>query len=314
MNAWNHGEALSFLVNFALDSIRLKKLLIEKKTRGKKVLRPERSQIHVLLTAPKGQMKSTILKEISAFCSSPVFTDLTYPALVGSIDKETKQVIPAGAWECRKNLLLLDEWNFKTDGRDDTLKALLQFTESGEYSRKIARYVMPFESDKDQMPFFFRVKDGNIHVKTKFSLIMTSMYDLARRTQKDTEALVSRTIPYHYEMSREELNAYSLGKEILTLEPKEKIPEQVTIKYSRYKQIVSFCEGAKDGNALRTIGDIARAYAIYGWKPDLFNFIIERKNIAETKLAQAKASNAERYAGLIQNQAKTEIEKRAEEV
>lgn len=314
MNAWQHGEAISFLVNFALDSIRLKKLSIEKKTKGKKIIRPERSQVHVLLTAPKGQMKSTILKEISQFCASPVFTDLTFPSLVGSIDKETKQVIPAGAWECRKNLLLLDEWNFKTDGHDDTLKALLQFTESGEYSRKVARYVIPYESEKDQLPFFFRVKDGNIHVKTKFSLVMASMYDLARRTQKDTEALVSRMIPYHYEMSREELNAYSLGREILHLKLKEKIPETATIKYSKYKKIVNYCSGAKDGNALRTIGDIARAYAIYGWKPQIFDFIIERKNIAETKLAQAKVSNAERYAGLLQGRAKSEIQKREEEV
>jgi hypothetical protein len=314
MNAWNHGEVISFLIDFALDSIRLKKLTIEKKTRGKKVWRPERPQVHILLTAPKGQLKSTILREVSNYCLSPVFTDLTFPALVGSIDKETKQVIPAGAWECRKNLLLLDEWNFKTDGHDDSLKALLQFTESGEYSRKIARYVIPFESEKSEMPLFFKVKDGNIHVKTKFSLILASMYDLARRTQKDTEALVSRTIPYHYDMSRDELNAYALGKEILSLEPKEKIPDEVAIKYSKYKKIVSLCGGAQDGNALRTFGDVARAYAIYGWKPKIFDFIIERKNIAETKLAQAKADNAERYAGLIQNQTKSEIQKRKEEV
>jgi len=311
MNAWNHGEAISFLINFAFDSLKIKSLKIEKKIRGKKRFVEERPYVHVLLTAPKGQLKSTVLRELSSFHGTPVFTDVSFAALVGSIDKDTKQVMPAGAWHCRNNFLILDEWNFRTDGHDDTLKALLQLTESGEFSRRLARYAAAFESDKNELPLYFMAKDGAIRVKTRFSLVLASMYDLTRRTQKDTEALISRMIPYHYEMSREELNAYAAGKEILHLAQKENVPLEVKIKHSRYKKILSYCAGAKDENFLRTVGDVARCFAIYGWKPALFDFIIERKNIAENNIQRAREQNAERYAGLVQNQ---RIQQKPEEV
>jgi hypothetical protein len=304
MNAWTHSESLSFLINFAINSLKVKSLKIEKKIKGKKVLVSERPQIHLLLHAPKGQLKSSMLKEISELQKIPIFTGLTFPALVGSIDKETKQVIPAGAWECRNNLLLLDEWNFKLHYEDETLKALLQLTESGQYSRKIARYAAPFETEKKELPLFFKVKDGNILVKTKFSLILATMYDLASRTQKDAEALVSRTIPYSYQLNRAELNSVSQGEQLLNLKPKENIPSEIIIKHEKYKKLLNFCDTATDANFLRTVGDISRAYAIYGWKPELFTFIIERKNTAENKLEAAKQKNAIRYAGLMQGQAR----------
>jgi hypothetical protein len=298
VNAWTHEETLSFLVNFALDSVKLKSLTIEQRRKGKKILRKERPHVHILLSAPKGQIKSTILKEISDHCQSPVFTNISFASLVGSIDKETKQVLPAGAWECRNNLLLMDEWNFGTDGHDDTLKALLQLTEGGEYSRRIARYAAPFESEKDDLPLFFRAKNGQISIRTRFSLIMASMYDLTFRTQLDTEALVSRMIPYRFQMSRTELNTYASGKQVLDITPNEKVPAAFTIKLPKFRKIIHFCEKASDENALRTYGDVARCYAIYGWKPKLFDFIIDRKNLAEEHVARAREKNAERYANL----------------
>jgi len=37
---------------------------------------------------------------------------MTYPALIGSVDKTTRQLIVGASWECRNSLLLLDEFDF----------------------------------------------------------------------------------------------------------------------------------------------------------------------------------------------------------
>jgi hypothetical protein len=104
-----HAKALKLLgtlVNLAANSTKMKKLTIKEPFREFS-LRP---QIHLFISAPFGQMKSTILDQIAKLYSAKIYTHLTFPSLVGSIDRSTKQVIPAAAWECRNKIMVLDEF------------------------------------------------------------------------------------------------------------------------------------------------------------------------------------------------------------
>ena len=305
MNAWNHGEAISFLINFALDSLKLKTLEVEKRPEGKKRLtEPLRPQIHILLQSKKGSFKSTILRQIGKDREMPVFTDVTFPSLVGSIDKETKQILPAGAWLCRNNTLLIDEWadNFE---RKAVINALLQLTEGGEYARSISRFSMP--SEENDSDLFFKVKNGQIRVKTKFSLILATMHNLLRSSNDETQALISRAIPYSFQLSQEELDSIVSGNPLLILKPKKKVKENVKIKYADFKRLLEISHGAKETIFSRTFGDLCRCFAIYGWNDAYFNFIIELKNHAETQAEIGKAQRAASFANLRPREPSQEV-------
>jgi hypothetical protein len=296
MNAWNHGEALSFLVNFALDSLKVQSINIEKRPDGKKrVWETLRPQTHIFIQSPKGSFKSTILKQIGKVRDAPVFTDVTFASLVGSIDKETKQIVPAGAWLSRKNVFLIDEWadNFE---RKAVINSLLQLTEGGEYARSISRSSFPFEElDGD---LFFKVKDGRIRIKTKFSLIMATMHNLLRSSNDETQALISRSIPYSFKLTQEEMDSVVSGVPLVVIKPKKKIKENVKIKYADFKRLLDKAHGAKETIFSRAFGDCCRCFALYGWNDAYFDFIIERKNYAETQAEIGKAQRAASFANL----------------
>jgi hypothetical protein len=216
MNAWNHSEAISFLINFALDSLKLETLAIEQEKKPPKNIRP---QAHVLLQAPKGSFKSTALEEISVNFGVPVITNITLPGLVGSVDKDMKQVIPAAAWKCRNGPFLLDEWADDIH-RKEVVNALLQLTESGKYARSISRLTLASFEELDG-PLYFKAKDGRIEIKTHFSLIMATMHNLLRSTNDETQALISRCVPYSFLLSQAEMQAVIKGKPLLILKPRE---------------------------------------------------------------------------------------------
>jgi len=74
---------------------------------------PLRTNLNLFIYGQISSTKSTLLKQISksSNCKKP-FTDMTYPALIGSVDKTTRQLIVGASWECRNSLLLLDEFDF----------------------------------------------------------------------------------------------------------------------------------------------------------------------------------------------------------
>lgn len=305
MNAWNHGEALSFLINFALDSLKVKTIQIEKRPEGKRtILESLRPQIHILLQSPKGSFKSTMLKQVGKAQEVPVFTDVTFASLVGSIDKETKQVLPAGAWLARKNVFLIDEWAENLD-RKAVVNALLQLTEGGEYARSISRFSSPLDEFDNEL--FFKVKNGQIQIKTKFSMIMATMKNLLRSTNDETQALISRTIPYAFTLSQNEIKNIVSGQPLFKLKSKKNIKEHVRIKYADFQRILEISLGAKDTILSRAFGDIARCFAVYGWNDEFFNFIIERKNHAEGQAELGKAQRAASFANLRPREPNQEV-------
>jgi uncharacterized C2H2 Zn-finger protein len=290
MNAWNHGEAISFLANFSLDGLRMKRLTITSKSS-----RNIRPQPNLYLQAPKGNVKSSILEEIAAFSLSQVTTGITYPALVGSVDKETKQTLPAVAWKCRDKPLLIDEWA-DNPGRVEVINALLQITEGGKYSRDISRFMAPYEEKDGEL--YFRAKDGHISLRTRTSLILATMHNLLRSPNMGIQALISRCIPYAFRLTKEEMRHIIEGEPFLKLRPKKKIKETATIKRKDTARLLDYAEGAGETNYMRSFGDLARCFAIYGWRPDYFDFILERQNFAEAELKRGQEAWASRLENL----------------
>src|SRR3990167_6350343 len=88
---------ISTLVNASIASAKIRKLEIHE-TKGIYSMRPP---IHLVLHAPVGQIKSTILQEIANAMKSTVMLEITRAGLVGTLDGKTSQMIPGAAWECR---------------------------------------------------------------------------------------------------------------------------------------------------------------------------------------------------------------------
>lgn len=144
--------------------------------------------LHLFISAPFGEFKSTLLKEINQAYPSKIYTHLTFPSLIGSIDKHTKQIIPAAAWECRNKLMLLDE--FIATRPSLVSQTLLQLLEDQYYSRKIAVYSADLNEEDGDL--FFRVKQGSIEVKTRFLCIMATMKNIKKAREYAFKALLSR--------------------------------------------------------------------------------------------------------------------------
>jgi hypothetical protein len=268
---------LNKLVNIAAHSVKIKKLITKEPYRDYEM----RPQLHLLISAPFGEMKSTILREISQLYPSKIITDLTFPSLVGSIDRTTKQIIPAAVWECRNRLMLLDEY---TATRESLVtRALLQLLEDQYYSRKIATYSADLnEEDSD---LFFKVKSGNIEVKTRFSCIIATMRNIERAGEQVFRALVSRCIPIRYEMSEEEIKQVLEGRKLIYPEKfdVEEIVEIPTEEYKRIIEVVS--EEIKRSNGrnakqvfARAVCDCCRVFAVLGkHDEELYRTIVRLK-------------------------------------
>jgi hypothetical protein len=254
---------LNKLVNIAAHSVKIKKLITKEPYRDYEM----RPQLHLLISAPFGEMKSTILREISQLYPSKIITDLTFPSLVGSIDRTTKQIIPAAVWECRNKLMLLDEY---TATRESLVtRALLQLLEDQYYSRKIATYSADLNEEENGL--FFKVKSGSIEVKTRFSCIIATMRDIRRIREQIFLALISRCIPIRYEMSKEEINQVLEGRKLISHENHDvkEVVEISTEDYKHIKEVVN--EEIEMGNIrnakqvlARTIGDCCRIFAVLG--------------------------------------------------
>jgi hypothetical protein len=256
-------KILNKLVNIAAHSVKIKKLITKEPYKDYEM----RPQLHILISAPSGEMKSTILREISQYYPSKIITDLTFPSLVGSIDRTTKQIIPAAVWECRNKLMLLDEY---TSTRESLVtRALLQLLEDQYYSRKIATYSADLNEEDGDL--FFKVKSGNIEVKTRFSCIIATMRNIERAGEQVFRALVSRCTPIRYEMSEEEIKQVLEGRKLIYPE-KFDVEEIVEIPTEEYKRIIEVVseeiKRSNERNAkqvlARTVGDCCRVFAVLG--------------------------------------------------
>ncbi len=208
-------ETLAEFVNLALASSKIKEIKIKEEA-GDYFLRPN---INIFIYGLIGSSKSTLLNQISNKTKSKApYTELSFPALIGSIDKMTRQLIIGASWECRKSLLLLDEFDFGKRNKDD-IRALLQLIEGGKYNRKLASFSAPQE-EKDE-GLFFIFKDGEFNIKTRFSLILATMKYPYTSQNKELQALISRSICLPFYPSKEVLKEIAHGYSIFNYQDKK---------------------------------------------------------------------------------------------
>lgn len=267
-------EVLAEFVNLALASSKIENITIEEEAQNYN-LRPN---INLFIYGLIGSSKSTLLNQIADKTKSKApYTELSFPALIGSIDKMTRQLIVGACWECRNSFMLLDEYDFSKRNKDD-MRALLQLVEGGEYNRKLASFSAPQEeNDKD---LYYKFENGEFNIKTRFSLILATMKYPYTSQNKELQALVSRSICLPFFPDKSELRKIAQGYSIFNYE--DKSPEKTDIKISKedYDYILDYLDDkVSEHNFLRILGDCVRIFAIEGkHRTDLYDLILEFGN------------------------------------
>jgi len=254
---------LSFLVNIAIASAKIKKLVVEEKHKRYNM----RPVIHIILHAPVGQIKSTILNEISDITKTSVITEATKAGLVGTLDNKTMQIIAGAAWECRNSLLLLDEFNFGR--KKEGWEVFLQLLEHQKWGKRIGMFGADQNiSDED---LYFKTGKGRIDLKTRFSAIIATMRKFESQRSQGFRAFASRCIPMHFDLSENDMKRILEGESLFKYKNLP-VKEEVSITGKTYrkiknkvlKELKTCCpaENVRKEIIMRSVGDCCRAYAV----------------------------------------------------
>jgi hypothetical protein len=290
------SEIVSKLVSLSLASAQIRSLKVVQQHQ----ILTMRPQLHFMILAHSGVGKSSLLDQIEKIEGSEVYTEITGPGLIGSVDRKMGNAVVSGAaWDNRGRLLILDE--FRIGYKDnDAIHPLLQLMERGFYKKKIGLMSQTVDfKEPEGSPdpdYFFAVKDGELRLKTRFGAIMASMRDLENDMRSEIMALISRCIPFRWSATTEELSDIANGVQLFIPEKfKIKIVDVVISKkdYSKIKKYVDDIH-LDQKIYLRTIGDCCRAFAVIGKHDDAVYDLICRLKIE----AQAKHDD---YVKKMQN-------------
>jgi hypothetical protein len=285
----DHLAELNLLLNFALNARKMQKLILHEKYKD---FEP-RLYPHIGLQAPASSQKSQLLGAIGDIIKCDVHHDITYPNLVGSISKDTKQLLPAAIWQARKGVLLLDEFN--QDEKGKVLRALLPIMEDEYYSRSLGLFCVPSKvGNKD---CFMRVKDGRIEIKVKLPVMFATMHNYMMSTAVEIYAMLQRCIWYDYQLSDRERIDTMQGNPPFEYEPVD-VLKCVEIDKADYTRILNYAFKNIHHNVIeRGTLDLCRAFAVYGWNNQLFELIVKCKNMVEERRETAIAENTRRASG-----------------
>jgi hypothetical protein len=251
------------LLNITCSSKNIGTLLVRERFKTQQF----RSQLNIILQSTSGTLKTTILEGIGGCYDVTPYSYATYAAMIGSINRTTGQVIPGLVWEARKKPLLLDEFRTGERGDAGSIDVLLGVTESGHYKRRIALASETIE-EKDG-PLYYRVRNGEIEVQTRFPCIIATMKNLDMSRSDTIRALIQRCIPIKYDLPNEVLDAALQGSPIYRLQ-KYDPPNQVVINRKDYDKIIQVGREIRDTESnfkvayLRSIGDLCRIFAVIG--------------------------------------------------
>jgi hypothetical protein len=257
-------EAINLFSNISCSTASIDSLTVHQPYRRIQI----RPQIHVLLQSAPGSLKSTVLEEIASRHGVSPYSYVTYAAMIGSIDPMTADLIPGLVWQTRRKPLLLDE--FRTGERGDTgsIDVLLGTLETGLYKRKVSqRTEVLSEEDGD---LYYRVKDGEIEVKTRFSCIIATMKNLDKARSEKYRALVQRCIPIRFALQPEDLDNILNGKTFYHYH-KYDAPNNPVIARAQYKQILRVAKDVRTrfptfhSEYARAVGDTCRITAVLGY-------------------------------------------------
>lgn len=171
-----------------------------------------RPQLHLILRSEPGSFKSTLLREVGKIWGVTPYSNVTAPAMIGTIDQSNGRLVPGLVWQTRNKPLLLDE--FKTNERGDSgaVDVLLGTMEDGHYKRKLGLPSVYFYENEG--PLFYRAENGEIEVQTRFSTIIATMRNWDMTRSGKYEALTQRCIPIRYSMDLQAFDAVLDGKPV----------------------------------------------------------------------------------------------------
>lgn len=257
-------DTINRILNISCASANIETLLVKEQFKTQ----PFRPQLHVLLQSGPGALKTTILGEIGRVYNITPYSYATYAAMIGSIDKTTGQFIPGIVWETRKKPLLLDEFRSGERGDAGAIDVLLGVLESGHYKRKIA--VPSRLIEERDGPLFYRVKDGEIEVQTRFPCIIATMKNLDMARSEKVRALIQRCIPIRYDLPDEVVDAALQGSTLYHPQ-RYKPPDIAVINRRDYRRIIEEARGIRSiGDRFReaytrSVGDLCRILAVLGY-------------------------------------------------
>jgi hypothetical protein len=272
------SKNISFLVNTAVATVKIKKLTVMENN-GAYNMRPT---LHLILSAPVGQLKSTILQQIADTFKREVITEVTRAGLVGSLDNQTFQMIAGAGWESRNSLLLLDEFTFGR--KKEGWEVFLQLLESQRWGKRIG----VFSADQSELDgdLYFKVSKGRIDLKTRFACIVATMKNFKMQSAQSFRAFVTRTSPYPFNLTEGDLEKVAQGKKVFEYQELNP-PEEVIIDNKVYRRLIkhvkkglSKCDKPyiRKELFLRSVGDLCRVYAVWGKNDnDFMNNIIDWK-------------------------------------
>jgi hypothetical protein len=208
------------------------------------------------------------------------YSSVTYPAMIGTIDQNSKELVPGLVWQCRKKPLLLDE--FKTGERGDStsVDVLLGVMEHGYYKRKIGLLSHPYSEQDGTL--FYRAENGQIEVKTQLSAIIATMknWDMARSGKY--AALTQRYIPIRYSLDDTAVDSVLDGVPVFKHHAFSPKP-QVRIGQKDFLKIRKVAAKVREDSPPKTnfrpvyaraIGDLCRVFAVTGRiDPQLSRFV-----------------------------------------
>ena len=275
-------EDIKWLISLAKNSVKIREILIKEED-GEHKIRP---QCHIILRSSTGSLKSTILRFVQLASKGYFVDSTTAPGMVGTIDKQTFQMIPGAAWEGRNNILLFDEFNFRRKTTDYVV--FLKLLEDQRYVKRFGLFSSAQKlKDKD---LYFRADKGVVEVKTRFSAVIATMRKFEYYSSANFKALVNRCIPYEYSLDLDEMD-YLISRTKLFSISRYKTKEKYVVDYRTYKRLKKAVKKLMPNddigreNFTRAVGDVVRAYCIMGkcnnkhikkicnWKLDVYSRI-----------------------------------------
>lgn len=235
-----------------------------------------RPQMHILIVGLPGCGKSTILYDSCTALKTTPFPNFSTSVLLGSVDKESKQLMMPVTYAQRNSILGFDEVTFIKD-RTGAMYTLISLLEQMEYRRPFPYKCFDKKRYEDDGTHFFVDEDNYINVKSRFCCVMTTMSNMFYHKASTLKTAVKgRFLLLPIFPSSDELAQMSQGK--LTYRFKDyNVPRRCTINRPTYRRLCGYVNdflhrGALEPSLyLRTIGDICRLYSVVGFNKRIFD-------------------------------------------
>lgn len=253
-------DMFSMLVNICVATSQIKGLKIPFMDR---LLR---GNLHLLIFGNRGLGKSSVLWEITKALDIVPEQSLTKANLYGTVDKQSGLLNPPAIWEHRNSILAIDEYEYnnKSPADREVLRAFISLLENPHFKKRIGyRCNESEEKDKD---LYLKVERTGIEIKTRFSLMMTTMHNPLIMKSQSFRALIDRCLVLPYTINLFDMNYSIKGETRFEYEHLNVRKGIIEISKKDYIYVVDYCRDKltddEVGIYLRMVGDCLRAFAV----------------------------------------------------